>query len=85
MGEPDLLTNAQADGDILARIARPDEAGRALLEKAIGQMRLSARGYHRILRVARTLADMDGAADIRHAHIAEALSFRRIAPAFNAV
>ena len=43
-------------------------------------MHLSARGYHRILRVARTLADMEGADDIKRMHIAEALSFRRVAP-----
>ncbi|RMD86591.1 MAG: ATP-binding protein, partial [Alphaproteobacteria bacterium] len=42
---------------------------------------LSARGYHRVLRVARTLADLEGAATIARSHIAEALSYRRIAPA----
>ena len=43
-------------------------------------MHLTARGYHRVLRVARTIADLDNTAQIRRAHIAEALSFRRIAP-----
>jgi magnesium chelatase family protein len=43
-------------------------------------MHLTARGYHRVLRVARTIADLDGAPQIRRAHIAEALSLRRIAP-----
>jgi magnesium chelatase family protein len=43
-------------------------------------MHLTARGYHRVLRVARTIANLDGAAQIRRAHIAEALSCRRIAP-----
>ena len=43
-------------------------------------MHLTARGYHGVLRVARTIADLDGAAQIRRAHIAEALSLRRIAP-----
>jgi magnesium chelatase family protein len=43
-------------------------------------MRLSARGYHRVLRVARTLADLEGAAGVRRVHVAEALGYRRIAP-----
>jgi magnesium chelatase family protein len=68
------------DGELLDRIATPDPPGRELLLRATERMRLIARGYHRVLRVARTIADLDGAAQIRRAHIAEALSFRRIAP-----
>lgn len=85
MGAPEVRTNADADGDILAQIADPDDAGRALLNKAIDRMHLSARGYHRVLRVARTLADMEGAESLGRNHIAEALSFRRIAPALSLV
>ena len=44
------------------------------------RMHLTARGYHRVLRVARTIADLDGVPQLRRAHIAEALSLRRIAP-----
>ncbi len=73
-------TNAEIDGDILERDATPDEAGRALLAQAAEAMRLSARGYTRILRVARTIADLGGADSIGRMHVAEALSYRRQAP-----
>jgi magnesium chelatase family protein len=54
----------------------PEAAGRALLHRAAERLRLSARGYHRVLRVARTLADLDGAAPVARHHVAEALSYR---------
>ncbi len=73
-------TNAEADGELLEKIAAPDQPGRALLTEAAERMRLSARGYHRVLRVARTLADMEGSTPVRRLHIAEALSYRRIVP-----
>jgi magnesium chelatase family protein len=72
--------NAHADGELLMTVASPDEAGKGLLEQAIDRMRLSARGYHRILRVARTLADLDGADKVSSHHIAEAISYRRVSP-----
>ncbi|MGP1394971.1 MAG: YifB family Mg chelatase-like AAA ATPase [Inquilinaceae bacterium] len=75
-----IATNAEADGDVLDRAAALDEPGKALLNDAAGRLRLSARGYHRVLRVARTLADLDGAPAVRRPHIAEALSYRRVAP-----
>ncbi|HEX5795803.1 MAG TPA: ATP-binding protein, partial [Geminicoccaceae bacterium] len=80
LGEPDLRTNAEVEGELLDRIATPDPAGRELLLRATERMHLTARGYHRVLRVARTIADLDGAARISRGHIAEALSFRRIQP-----
>lgn len=73
-------TNAELEGDLLERYATPDEPGRKLLAQAAEAMRLSARGYTRMLRVARTIADLAGAETIGRVHVAEALSYRRIAP-----
>jgi len=75
-----LRCNAEADGQLLEDIATPDAPGRALLTEAAERMRLSGRGYHRVLRVARTLADLDGSGDIRRLHVAEALGYRRLMP-----
>ncbi|MEX2642594.1 MAG: ATP-binding protein [Acetobacterales bacterium] len=78
-GRP-VRTNAEADGTLLESVASPEEAGRRLLTEAAERMRLSARGYHRVLRVSRTLADLDGSEGVKRVHVAEALSYRRIAP-----
>ena len=72
-----IRTNAEADGALLDEVAGPEAAGQALLQRAAERLRLSARGYHRVLRVARTLADLDGAATVARRHVAEALSYRR--------
>jgi magnesium chelatase family protein len=79
LGFPGVRTNAQAQGSVLEDVARPDAAGLTLLRDATDAMRLSARGYHRVLRVARTLADLDGADKVSRVHLAEALSYRAMA------
>ena len=78
-GEDGVRSNAEADGELLDRVAAPDGAGARLLTDAADAMRLTARGYHRVLRVARTIADLGGAPGVGRTHIAEALSFRRLA------
>jgi predicted ATPase with chaperone activity len=64
------------DGTLLDEIAAPEAAGLTLLRDAADALALSARGYHRTLRVARTLADLDGEEKVCRIHIAEALSYR---------
>jgi magnesium chelatase family protein len=70
--------NARLSGDRLDAATAPDAAGRDLLARASEAMGLTARAYHRILRVARTIADLDGADAVRRIHVAEALSARRV-------
>ena len=76
-----VRTNAEAEGELLDAVAGPDAAGIRLLTEAADRMRLTARGYHRVLRVARTIADLSGAERVGRPHVAEALSYRRLAHA----
>ena len=68
--------NADCAGPLLEEVAAPVRAGMTLLREAAETLQLSARGYHRTLRVARTLADLDGVESVARIHIAEALSYR---------
>jgi len=78
-GLQDVTVNADASGALLEEVANPCEDGRYLLTQAAERVGLSARGYHRVIRVARTIADLDGRADVARQDIAEALSYRIVA------
>jgi magnesium chelatase family protein len=79
IGLPHVRSNAAVSSAVLEDVARPHASGMTLLRDAADAMRLSARGYHRVLRVARTLADLDGADKVGRVHLAEALSYRAFA------
>src|SRR3546814_2428206 len=72
-----VRTNAEVDGDLLEKVAGPDGPGRQLLAQAAEAMRLSARGYTRVLRVARKVADLAESEKVGRVPVAEALSYRR--------
>jgi len=74
-----IRTNSQAEGELLDDVAAPEKSGAALLADAADAMRLTARGYHRVLRVARTIADLAASEIVARPHVAEALSYRRLA------
>ncbi len=81
-GEEGAALNARADGDFLEKIADLDPPARALLAKAAEAGGLTARGWTRTLRLARTIADLEGSGGVRRVHVAEALVYRRtVAPA----
>lgn len=75
-GFPAVLVNAQCPGSMIEAVAAMDEGAQRLLREAAEQTKFSARAYHRILKVARTLADLDGADSVRRIHLAEAVSYR---------
>lgn len=76
LGHKSIRTNADVSGQLLEQTAMPDDAGIALLRQAAEQLHLSARGFHRTLKVARTLADLDASDAVKRIHVAEALSYR---------
>ncbi|OUS14502.1 AAA family ATPase, partial [Rhodospirillales bacterium 47_12_T64] len=70
-------TNAEAEGKVLEEITRLGQDELNLMQKAADKFRLSARAYYRVLKVSRTIADLEGIEDIATRHIAEALRYRR--------
>jgi magnesium chelatase family protein len=76
LGAKGVRTNAECPATLLEQTATPDEAGLALLRHAAETLGLSARGFHRTLKVARTIADLEGSETVSRVHIAEALSYR---------
>jgi len=70
-------TNACLEARDVQRWCAPDAQGSAVLAGAMARLSLSARSYHRVLKVARTIADLDGSAPVTTAHVSEALSYRR--------
>ncbi|HEY4774569.1 MAG TPA: YifB family Mg chelatase-like AAA ATPase [Xanthobacteraceae bacterium] len=78
LGLANMRTNAEVSASVLENVAKPEGTGLALIRDAADAMRLSARGYHRVLRVARTLADLDGVDKVARVHLAEALSYRAL-------
>jgi magnesium chelatase family protein len=78
LGASRVRCNAQAGADLVETVAAPERAGVRLLEDAAAAMQLTARGYHRVLKLARTLADLDGAETVARIHIAEALAYRAL-------
>src|SRR5581483_5922114 len=79
-GDGAVALNARADGEWLDAACGLDAPARALLTRAAEAGNLTARGWTRTLRLARTIADLDGAEAVRRVHVAEALIYRRVAP-----
>ena len=76
--QPGIYCNAQMTNKLLAQYAQPDNKGLTLLKNAVNRLNLSARAYDRILKVSRTIADLEGSEQILSAHLAEAISYRNL-------
>jgi magnesium chelatase family protein len=76
LGREDISCNAAAPASMVEEVVRLDDAGRNLVRDASERLRLSARGFHRVLKLARTIADLQGVSDVLRPHLAEALSYR---------
>jgi magnesium chelatase family protein len=84
-GLSDTGTNARCSTAMIETYAAPDPSGLQLLRDAAERMKFSARGYHRVLKVARTLADLDGQETVGRIHLAEAISYRMAGERLTAV
>jgi magnesium chelatase family protein len=76
-----VRTNADAEGEVLEQAALLESTAQVILSDAADKLKLTARSYHRVLKVARTIADLAGADMVGRVHVAEALSYRRLNPA----
>lgn len=74
----DVISNAEANGDVLMNTCELEKPARDTLDKAFTKMNLSMRGYNRMIKVARTIADLNGSFPIKDIHIKEALSYRKV-------
>ncbi len=81
LGPGKVASNAAAPAKLIEELARPDATGQKLIREAAERLQLSARGFHRVLKLARTIADLDAADEVSGPHIAEALSYRAERPA----
>jgi magnesium chelatase family protein len=70
------MSNAAAPANVIEVVAQPDAGGLALIREASERLHLSARGFHRILKLARTIADLDAVDEVGSVHLAEALTYR---------
>ena len=77
-GQKGIHCNAQMSERMIHQYAEPDEAGISLLRMAMERLNLSARAYNRILKVARTIADIEGSEQLQPSHLAEAISYRNL-------
>ncbi len=75
---PNVYCNAQMSSKLLRKFAQIDEAGQVILKQAMSRMNLSARAYDRILKVSRTIADLEGSPEIQEHHLAEAINYRNL-------
>jgi magnesium chelatase family protein len=73
-----LFSNSQLSAKLIKQFCKLDTPGLEMIEKSIRKYHLSARAYHRVLKVARTIADLDESRDIRSPHLAEAIQYRSI-------
>ena len=76
-GDGAVTTNSELEGEVLDYVAKPDREGQYFLQEAAEKFRYTARGYHRVLRIARTLADLEGSTPVKKIHVAEAINYRR--------
>jgi len=76
IGRPEIGSNAAAPASLIEEVAEVEPRGLAMVREATDRLQLTARGFHRVLKIARTIADLDESSTIDPVHITEALSYR---------